>query len=275
MEFEHVRILNFEGAFRGMRNPLNSWVKSDSFFGYAPIINGSVREDLLKQVAENWAEKEKNIPKDDKRRIMKREDYQSFLKENGLFNYSRDNHIYEYAYIGPNDMGLAKKLKNAGSEHRKFLRQIIVSVDITAPLFWWKEFDTYKVGTVSNSTSTMHTLATTPITLDCFEIDDYSNGYNNEYGIINFKEENEIQYIIQYLEKLRIKYNETKDKKYWKELIRWLPESWLQKRTITFNYENLLSMGLQRDNHKLTEWHSFIEWESYLPYANQLLFFDF
>ena len=275
MEFEHVRILNFEGAFRGMRNPLNSWGKSDSFFGYAPIINGSVREDLLKQVAESWAEKEKNIPKDDKRRIMKREDYQSFLKENGLFNYSRDNHIYEYAYIGPNDMGLAKKLKNAGSEHRKFLRQIIVSVDITAPLFWWKEFDTYKVGTVSNSTSTMHTLATTPITLDCFEIDDYSNGYNNEYEIINFKEENEIEYIIQYLEKLRIKYNETKDKKYWKELIRWLPESWLQKRTITFNYENLLSMGLQRDNHKLTEWHSFIEWESYLPYADQLLFFDF
>ena len=275
MEFEHVRILNFEGAFRGMRNPLNSWKKSDSFFGYAPIIRGSVREDLLKQVAESWAEKEKDIPKDDKRRIMKREDYQSFLKENGLFNYSRDNHIYEYAYIGPNDMGLAKKLKNAGSEHRKFLRQIIVSVDITAPLFWWKEFDTYKVGTVSNSTSTMHTLATTPITLDCFEIDDYSNGYDNEYGIINFKEENEIQYIIQYLEKLRIKYNETKDKKYWKELIRWLPESWLQKRTITFNYENLLSMGLQRDNHKLTEWHSFIEWESYLPYADQLLFFDF
>ena len=275
MEFEHVRILNFEGAFRGMRNPLNSWAKSDSFFGYAPIIRGSVREDLLKQVAESWAEKERDIPKDDKRRIMKREDYQSFLKENGLFNYSRDNHIYEYAYIGPNDMGLAKKLKNAGSEHRKFLRQIIVSVDITAPLFWWKEFDTYKVGTVSNSTSTMHTLATTPITLDCFEIDDYSNGYNNEYGIINFKEENEIEYIIQYLEKLRIKYNETKDKKYWKELIRWLPESWLQKRTITFNYENLLSMGLQRDNHKLTEWHSFIEWESYLPYADQLLFFDF
>ena len=275
MEFEHVRILNFEGAFRGMRNPLNSWAKSDSFFGYAPIINGSVREDLLKQVVESWAEKEKDIPKDDKRRIMKREDYQSFLKENGLFNYSRDNHIYEYAYIGPNDMGLAKKLKNAGSEHRKFLRQIIVSVDITAPLYWWKEFDTYKVGTVSNSTSTMHTLATTPITLDCFEIDDYSNGYNNEYGIINFKEENEIEYIIQYLEKLRIKYNETKDKKYWKELIRWLPESWLQKRTITFNYENLLSMGLQRDNHKLTEWHSFIEWESYLPYADQLLFFDF
>ena len=275
MEFEHVRILNFEGAFRGMRNPLNSWAKSDSFFGYAPIIRGSVREDLLKQVAERWAEKERDIPKDDKRRIMKREDYQAFLKDNGLFNYSRDNHIYEYAYIGPNDMGLAKKLKNAGSEHRKFLRQIIVSVDITAPLFWWKEFDTYKVGTVSNSTSTMHTLATTPITLDCFEIDDYSNGYDNEYGIINFKEENEIQYIIQYLEKLRIKYNETKDKKYWKELIRWLPESWLQKRTITFNYENLLSMGLQRDNHKLTEWHSFIEWESYLPYADQLLFFDF
>ena len=275
MEFEHVRILNFAGALRGMRNPLNSWNNRDRLFGYAPIVKGAVSEDLLKQVAESWAEKEKNIPKDDKRRIMKREDYQSFLKENGLFNYSRDNHIYEYAYIGPNDMGLAKKLKNAGSEHRKFLRQIIVSVDITAPLFWWKEFDTYKVGTVSNSTSTMHTLATTPITLDCFEIDDYSNGYNNEYGIINFKEENEIEYIIQYLEKLRIKYNETKDKKYWKELIRWLPESWLQKRTITFNYENLLSMGLQRDNHKLTEWHSFIEWESYLPYADQLLFFDF
>jgi hypothetical protein len=150
---------------------------------------------------------------------------------------------------------LMQKLIKAGSEHRKFLRQIFVSVDITAPLYWWKEFDTYKIGTVSNSTSTMHKLASTPITMDCFE---------NGEMIYSFT--------IAELEMNRLKYLETKDKNEWKRLIVNLPESWLQKRTITMNYENILNMYQQRKNHKLTEWSkSFCDWVKTLPYAEELI----
>lgn len=216
MKFVHTKVMNFENAFRGMRNPKNSWAKSDSYSG----INGFV--------------------------------------------------------IGKNDMKLAQTLIKAGSEHRKFMRQIFVSVDITAPLYWWKEFDTYKVGTTSNSTSTMHKLATTPITLDCFEIDDYDNSI--------FVNKEEIDYLIQFLESLRTKYLDTKDKRYWKELIRWLPESWLQTRTVTMTYENLFAMCSkgQRRFHKLNEWSgqdntsvpNFISWARSLPYAQELIFID-
>lgn len=178
----------------------------------------------------------------------------------------------EFKYIiGSNDMALLQRLIKAGPEHRKFMRQIMVSVDITAPQYWWAEFDTYKVGTVANSTSKMHKLATTPITLDYFETDDYKE---ITFGI------GEIQspdMIIDYCEKLRQKYLETKDKKYWKELIRWLPESWLQTRTVTMNYENLLGMCSkgQRRFHKLTEWSdSFIKWARSLPYSQELIFID-
>ena len=174
--------------------------------------------------------------------------------------------------IGPNDLQLAQTLIKAGSEHRKFLRQIFVSVDITAPLYWWNEFDTYKVGTVANSTSKMHKLASTPITMDCFEMGDFA-------GHIPGVEDFDILWVIQinHLEYFRKKYNETKDKRYWKELVRLLPESWLQKRTVTMNYENLLgicSKG-QRRFHKLTEWSvDFIQWARNLPYAYELLFID-
>ena len=135
----------------------------------------------------------------------------------------------ENTVIGKNDLELMQKLVKAGSEHRKFLRQIFVAVDITAPLYFFKELDTYKVGTVANSTSTMHKLADTPITLDCFEMGDFTP------LIDNFKIDLSWQTIMTYLEQLRQRYNETKDKRYWKELIRLLPESWLQKRTITMN----------------------------------------
>lgn len=172
----------------------------------------------------------------------------------------------ENTVIGKNDLVLMRKLINAGSDHRKFLRQIFVSVDITAPLYWWKEFDAYKVGTVSNSTSNMHKLASTPITLNCFEMDDFTP------LIDNFKIDLSWQTVVSYLEQLRQKYNETKDKRYWKELIRLLPESWLQKRTITMNYENILNMYRQRKNHKLTEWSkSFCDWVKTLPYAEELI----
>lgn len=174
--------------------------------------------------------------------------------------------------LGKNDIRRAQTLINAGSEHRKFLRQIFVSVDITAPLYWWKEFDIYKVGIVSNSTSTMHKLADTPITKDCFEMDDFENVSDiDTFGFVSDWWDNNIYY----LEELRQKYNATKDKRYWKELIRLLPESWLQKCIVTMNYENILNMLHQN------EWSSvdnlsnenFIEWaKTELPYAEELLF---
>jgi len=179
----------------------------------------------------------------------------------------------ENTVIGENDLKLLQSLIKAGSEHRKFMRQIGVSVIITAPLYWWKEFDTYKVGTVANSTSTMHKLASTPITKDCFEMDDFEKV---EIDCLSQYVETTMDwwdYVITACEYLRQKYNETKDKRYWKELIRLLPESWLQKRTVTMNYENILNMVRQRINHKLSEWsESFIGWAKSLPYAGELLF---
>ena len=237
MKFENTEVCGFEHSFRGMRNPKNSWDRSDS---------GKLYWDGT------W--------------------YHEELK----------NYFTEYGvnfYIGENDMKLAQTLIKAGNEHRKFMRQIFVSVDITAPLYWWKEFDTYKVGTVANSTSTMHKLATTPITLDCFEIDDYDRNLSladnpkDDDGLDNISTfEEDIIYV---LENIRQKYLETKDKRYWKELVRWLPESWLQKRTITMNYENVRNMYFQRRNHKLTEWsESFIKWVESLPYAEELIMYD-
>lgn len=165
-------------------------------------------------------------------------------------------------YIGPNDMKLAQNLIKSGPEHRKFLRQIFVCVDITAPLYYLKEFDTYKVGTVANSTSTMHKLTSKPITIDCFELDDWEIKYSQNFIT---------DYLIPYLEKLRQKFIETKDIHYWKELVRWLPEGWLQTRTVTLNYENILTMYFQRRNHKLTEWHSFCKWCESLPYFKEFI----
>ena len=179
-----------------------------------------------------------------------------------------DRRFNDQFYIGKNDLNLAQRLIKAGSEHRKFLRQIFVSVDITAPLYWWKEFDTYKVGTVANSTSTMHKLADTPITLDCFEL---TSVKLCEAGKQYFQE----------LENMRIRYNKLKNtdaekaKRYWKALIQLLPESWLQKRTVTMNYENVLNMYRQRKNHKLSEWSkSFCDWVKTLPYAEELICFE-
>jgi hypothetical protein len=157
------------------------------------------------------------------------------------------------------------------------MRQIFVSVDITAPLYWWKEFDTYKVGTVANSTSTMHKLASTPIDFNCFEFDDTTKnelGYiaDDKYTVSDFWIS-----VIKGCESLRRKYNETKDIRYWKELIRLLPESWLQKRTVTMDYENLLAICSkgQRRFHKLTEWSkAFIAWARTLSYAQELIFID-
>ena len=180
--------------------------------------------------------------------------------------------VYRFGF---NDLKLAQSLIKAGSEHRKFMRQIFVSVDITAPLYWWKEFDTYKVGTVANSTSTMHKLASTPITLNCFEMDDFEEVIEGE----DFAYSAEVYWrnTVIHLEDLREMYVRTKDIRLWKELIRELPDSWLQKRTVTFDYENLLAICSkgQRRFHKLTEWsNAFIDWARTLPYAQELIFID-
>lgn len=180
--------------------------------------------------------------------------------------------------LGEKDLKLAQNLIKAGSSDRKFLRQIFVSVDITAPMYWWSEFDTYKVGTVANSTSKIHKLSSTPITLDRFETCDY----NKDLPLFDLAnkdcEINQVQTfaddIIYVLENLRQKYVETKDKKYWKELIRWLPESWLQTRTVTMNYEIVRNMYFQRKNHKLVEWSQyFTEWVMSLPYSYELILY--
>ncbi|GLB26485.1 hypothetical protein LXJ15735_27260 [Lacrimispora xylanolytica] len=217
MKFTNTKVFNFDGAIRGMRNPMNSWHKSDSW-----------QSDFTNDVKEGY-------------------------------------------FIGANDMKLAQQLIRAGSEHRKFLRQITVSVDIKAPLYWWKEFDTYKVGTTANSTSTMHKLASTEITKDCFEMGDYQN-----VQVVGAATTNTMwKSLIMYMEVLRKKYNQSKDIQYWKELIRVLPESWLQTRTITLNYENLYSIIRHRNNHKLTEWReSFIDWCRTLPFVDELLFLE-
>ena len=232
MKFENTEVWGFEHALRGMRNPKNSWNKSDSYYEY----------------------------------------------DNQKDCVTKDANFV----IGENDMKLAQTLIKAGSEHRKFMRQIFVSVDITAPLYWWKEFDTYKVGTVANSTSTMHKITSQPITLDCFEIDDYEKDLFMYYEHSDVKDM--VADIVRNCETLRQRYLETKDKRYWKELIRWLPESWLQKRTVTMTYENLLAMCSkgQRRFHKLNEWSgqdnpnvpNFISWARTLPYAQELIFID-
>lgn len=183
---------------------------------------------------------------------------------NAMNSWDKSDSDLEKDVLGENDLGLAQRLIKAGSEHRKFLRQIFVSVDITAPLYWWKEFDTYKVGTVSNSCSTMHKLSSTRITRDCFEIEDFSDDKDIKSSPCNWDK------VIETLETLRLRFVKTKDKRYWKVLIQMLPEAWLQKRTITMNYENILNMYNQRKNHKLTEWSvDCIDWIKSLPYTDE------
>lgn len=206
MKVTKTKVFNFEGAVRGMRNPMESWDRSDS------------------------------------------------EERQGTF------------YLGSNDKDLALRLIRAGNEHRKFMRQIMVSFDLEAPLYYWKEFDTYKVATVANSTSTMHKLATTEITLECFELDCL-----HETGLPDPTIKNIWASLIEDLEQIRLTYLETKNKYYWKELVRLLPSAWLQTRTITMNYEILFNIYHQRKNHKLSEWRQFCDWIKNLPYMQDFL----
>jgi hypothetical protein len=163
--------------------------------------------------------------------------------------------------LGENDLSLAVRLAKAGSDHRKFLRMIFVSVDITAPLYWWKEFDTYKVGTVANSCSTMHKIHAKP-----FERDDFSCDRLDQAGL------DALDALVAYLEGERIKFCEDKNNKQsWHNMIQLLPSSYNQMRTVTLNYENLINIYYARKNHKLAEWHTLCDWIESLPYAEQLI----
>lgn len=227
IKFENTEVMNFEGAFRGMRNPFNSWDKSDSFYNYVPC--GSCNG-----------------------------------KSSCITDYN----------IGSNDIDLAQKLIKAGSDHRKFLRQIFVCVDIVGPSFWWPEFDTYKVATVRNSCSKMH-----KIHVKSFEKSDFS--YEGTDALIDkgdsglsAKVRNYVENTLETLEFFRVQFNETKDKDYWRALIENLPHGYNMRATITLNYETLRNIYGSRRNHKLDEWSiGFMEWIDSLPYAEELIKF--
>ncbi len=172
----------------------------------------------------------------------------SYTDENGQFVF------------GPNDLDLAKRLSRAGTDHRKYLRMIFICVDVTAPIYWWKEYDTYKIATVSNSTSTMHKIHSKP-----FEMSDFSTDHMTEESL------KAMEGFVEYLETVRLKYIETKDKKYWYDMIQLLPSSYNQKRTLTFNYETAANIFRSRKDHKLDEWHEFCDWIRELPYAKQIV----
>lgn len=210
IKVENIDFWGFEHAIRGMRNPLNSWAKSDSLaFGTATI-------------------------------------------------YADDEIVAEM--IGPNDLTLMKTLYQAGPEHRKYLRQIFVSMDITAPLYWWKEFDTYKVGTVANSCSTMHTIHRKE-----FSLDDFSHEHLDATNSVW------LATTVDQLNKNRKRYLETKDKQQWWNMIQLLPSSYNQKRTVTMNYENVATIIRQRSHHKLDEWNNFIDILKELPYVKEIM----
>ena len=163
-------------------------------------------------------------------------------------------------HFGENDLSLARRLCAAGSDHRKFIRMIFVSVDVTAPLYWWKEYDTYKVATVANSTSTMHKIHAKP-----FSLEDFSTDHMDEETL------RAMEKLVEFLEHLRLQYMEGKDKRYWYDMIQLLPTSYNQMRTCTLNYETLRNIYFARKDHKLEEWHTFCDWIRSLPYAADLI----
>ena len=230
LKIENFEVLGWEHAIRGMRNPMNSWEKSDSIFiedgEYRDICGNSGPSDIQFSVPE----------------------------------------------IGENDYSLMKNLRNSGTDHRKFMRMITVYLDITAPLYWWKEFDTYKVGTVANSCSTMHKIHAKEFEESDFSVEHLFDAESEgiEFPIIYGKEHSPIWSLhvtIRMLNFYREKYLKTKDKKYWWQMIQLLPSSYNQKRTVMLNYEVLANIYKSRRNHKLDEWHTFCDWIEELPYS--------
>lgn len=185
---------------------------------------------------------------------------------NPMNSWAKSDSFYdnEGNYIlGENDLSLAKRLRIAGSDHRKYLRQVFVSVDITAPMYWWKEYDTYKVGTVANSTSTMHKIHTKK-----FELSDFSYDRLSSLGL------DAMEYIIKALEAARLSFINSRNSDDWYDMIQLLPSSYNQMRTCTLNYESLINIYYARRNHKLNEWHVFCDWIKKLPYAKELIICD-
>ena len=223
IEFENVEVFGWEAAIRGMRNPMNSWDKSDS--GKCENTNC---EDCY------------------------------------LMGKACVEHDYDFV-VGVKDMELMKKLIAAGSDHSKFMRMINVTLDITAPLYWWAECDTYKVGTVRNSCSKMHKIHSKEITLDDFSFEDFEAEDGEIFLSDCFKN------VVADCEMLRKRFVETGDKKYWRGLIQLLPESYNQRATVQLNYAVLRNMYHSRKNHKLDCWRTFCEWIETLPYAKELI----
>lgn len=223
IKLECTEIMGMPGAMRGMRNPMNSWDKSDSGYGCRFYDRVLICDSCNDRCG----------------------------------NYGR------HFVLGPNDLDLAQRLIKAGPDHRKFMRQIFVSVDLTAPLYYWKEYDTYKVGTTANSCSTMHKIHTKEFTLTDFSISESALATFDLYRMI-----------VEHLNHLRELYIETKDKEYWYSMIQILPSSYNQKRTCTLTYENLRNMYFARKNHKLDEWKAFCSWIESLPYAKELIMIE-
>ena len=231
LKIENTEVMGWEAAIRGMRNPMNSWEKSDSF-----------------------------IPCYIKTKCHECEDNRkcSYYFEIDGEPYKKDE------FIGSKDLDLMTRLRNAGTDHRKFMRMITVYADITAPLYWLKEFDTYKVGTVANSCSTMHKIHSKE-----FTIDDFSHGHLSciDIGGCAGSPYRLLQQTIQMLNECRTLYLQTKDKEYWWQMIQLLPSSYNQRRTVMLNYEVLANMYKSRKNHKLDEWREFCKWIEGLPYS--------
>ena len=223
IKFEHADVVGWEHAIRGMRNPLNSWMKSDS-------------GDVILDCNENIE----------------------------VAEYITDDVGY---IVGPNDLNLMKRLRNAGTDHRKFMRMLVVYVDITAPLYWWKEFDTYKVGTVANSCSTMHKIQEKEFVLEDFSCEHLMDRLDGIYEGYNLGPIWGLQETIAMLNMCRELYIQAKDKKYWWQMIQLLPDSYNQLRTCDTNYATLRKMYHQRKGHKLDEWNDFRAWVEELPYS--------
>ena len=235
LKIENTEVIGWEAAIRGMRNPKNSWEKSDS--GICP--NGT-------------------------------EFGYCYLDHR---KYCQRRNTDDPAFcIGPKDLDLMTRLRNAGTDHRKFMRMIAVYLDITAPLYWWKEFDTYKVGTVANSCSTMHKIADKEFTLEDFSCEHLIDSPLVEEApgkpaLLNMQAREMLVILVNVLNAARYNYLETKDKKYWWQLIQLLPSSYNQRRTTMLNYEVLANIYKSRRNHKLDEWHTFCDWIETLPYS--------
>lgn len=232
IKIENTEVFGWESAIRGMRNPMNSWDKSDSWYGCHCGDYGHKEADTCGDAC---------------------------------------RFDCEYC-IGPNDLILMKKLVKAGSDHSKFMRMINVTLDITAPLYWWKEFDTYKVGTVRNSCSTMHKIAEKEFTLDDFSHEHLENCFQDSLGTLCKADTvTVLEAVIGCLNYMRERYLFTKDKKYWWQMIQLLPSSYNQRATVQLNYQVLRNMYHGRKNHKLDEWHDFCRWIENLPYAKELI----